>query len=194
MGCWFHDNATGPTIGLTTGTGNVIVANLFTGNTGNAIQTTTSVATNGFTVIANTIDGSTGDGINVAAGGSSVFYIVNNIITNCGGTAVNFGADTAARLSNSNTIIDGNNTFNNSTAYSPAGYATNDPGLDPGYVNTAGLNWGIGTALVARGLPLVVYPGTTTRSYVDPGAAQRIAAVGALGMVIGQSVRRGSSY
>ena len=102
--------------------------------------------------------------------------IINNILSNNGGYGINwvFGP-TLAKLQAYGPHIDANDCYNNSSgAYSVAGYATNDPALDPQFTNAAGADYSIGVNLKALGFPSgLMGKGSSTTSYFDIGAAQR---------------------
>jgi len=168
---------------------------------GNVIYNTTGIGISydnsrtdslgGMIIINNTIDSSSSDGIKVVTSAVSIVSldIVNNILSNNGGYGLNFGAagHTDALLNAYGPTIRGNTTYNNTSgayksntagyAYNTCPWASGDSGLNPTYSAASSGNFMLGTNLKAQGYPiggtLAVGTGSSTYSYVDPGAAQR---------------------
>ncbi len=135
------------------------------------------------TVTHNTIDSCTSDGIKVptAAAWVAASIFMNNLVSNCGGYGFNFSSATftAAYRDSFGLTVDGNNCYNNTSgAYNPSSFGSNDPGLNPTYANASGGDFAVtNTSLKAKGVPIGgtthIGTGSSTYSYVDPGAAQR---------------------
>ena len=141
----------------------------------------------------NTFYNNTGVAVDLqfANDGINHLRISNNIIQ--GGThGIKFSAAGATNtlLATEGVLVAGNNTYGISTAaylsadgtYTNANcpWATNDPGLDPQFADAAGGNFAIGTNLKAQGYPQTNIGMSATRSYIDPGVAQRQEATGAV--------------
>ncbi len=143
-------------------------------------------------IIGNTINGSSGDGIEftAAADSTTCSMIVNNILSNNGAYGLNYsaGGATDAYLLAGCLVVFGNQTYLNTTRayhsataaydYNTCPWASGDNNLNPTYTNTAGNDYSIGTNLASKGYPvggtLAVGTTSSTYSYVDPGAAQRV--------------------
>ncbi len=140
----------------------------------------------------NTIDLSSSDGIQiVTASVQSItsLDIINNILSNNGQYGLNFAAagHTDAQIAAYAPFIKGNNTYNNTSGayHSNTGTYTNttcpwasgDLGLNPTYTAASTGDYSItNAALKSQGYPLGgtqrIGTGSTTYSYVTPGAAQ----------------------
>jgi hypothetical protein len=123
IGCNIHD-ANSPGITITTG-GAAVINCIVAKCTGVGIQTTTSDVT-----ITNcTIDGNSGNGIDVSGLTAARMFILNNIITNhtVGGTfGLSIGSGTAAQNDKSQSFVDYNTYYNNTTDTSNIGYGAHD--------------------------------------------------------------------
>ncbi len=145
--------------------------------------------TRGMFIINNTFDSNTSDGIKVtAAPADGLVVILNNIFSNNGSYGLEFS--NAGATDNAIAVrvhVQGNQTYLNTTnayksitagyAYNACPWASGDTGLNPTYATASSGNFMIGTNLKAQGYPLggtlAVGTGSSTYSYIDPGAAQR---------------------
>lgn len=130
----------------------------------------------------NTVDTCSSDGFKFVTAANNVqgLSVLNNIASNNGGYGFNFSAAgfTAAYRDGQDLIIDGNDTYNNTSgAYNPSSYGSNDPATNPSYTNASGGDFSIGSALKGLGVPiggtLPIGSTSSTYTYEDPGAAQR---------------------
>ncbi|HZI93574.1 MAG TPA: right-handed parallel beta-helix repeat-containing protein [Patescibacteria group bacterium] len=179
---YIHD--CGATAGLSltaTGATAVIYGNVCYNNTGDGLRvTTSSVNAQGILIAHNTFDANTSDGIEFSGANVSGYSLINNIHSNNGGYGLNFSATTDVSLIGLGVILLGSDFYNNSSGpYNPTPLTVseNEQTLDPTYTNAAGADFSIGTNLKAKGYPvggtLAIGTGSSTYSYVDPGAAQR---------------------
>lgn len=126
-----------------------------------------------------TIDGNTGSGIHYTGAGTQARSIINNNITRNGAYGINFQTGYTDGYASNHVILNNNfgtgSFINTSGAHNPAtlNHVLDSKAVDPQYVDSANLNFKVGTNVKAFGFPLVVIPNTLTRSYVDIGAAQR---------------------
>ena len=162
--------------------------NVVAGNTGDGLRMTgASAGAQGIVIMHNTFYGNFSDGVEVTqAGGNGQvlgLILINNIFLGNGlsgtGYGINFSGATDIGLFGSLVCILNNNCNANVTAatnptltLSASGSTTADPQFIDGTFGSS-LNLGIGTNLIATGYPTDVLLGCLTRSYVDPGAAQR---------------------
>ncbi len=158
-GCIFARNATaGLNMGTTAGSGTCVIVN-------------------------NTFDANGTSGCLISDNSGAALQralILNNIFSNNSayGLSINGGTSVAdARLIANGVVIAGNNFFNNTSGkYNPTtlGISENETTVDPQYTNAAGGDFSIGANLKATGFPQTFVSGfSATRSYMDPGAAQR---------------------
>ncbi len=172
-----------------------VFGNICCANAGNGISF--NVATSTVTlppISGNTCDSNGGAGITfvspTAIQSLGAAVISNNILSNNTSYGLNFsaGSPTAAMISALGIMIEGNNTYNNLAAYNPASIGANDPGLNPQFINAPAGNFALGANLKGMGIPrggtLHVGTGSSTYSYVDPGAAQRQEAGGTTIIVV----------
>jgi len=103
--------------------------------------------------------------------------ITNNILDSNSGTGINSGSITNVKLRVANVIVRGNAFYNNSTDISTNldNFDVDSTfGTNPSFTNAGSNDWSIGTALKGKGYPQTAnLDGSATRSYYDPGAAQR---------------------
>lgn len=125
--------------------------------------TTSESNARGNWIVGNTIDStqSTGSGILVTPDDNLLrnMVIANNLLTNNTAYGLNFSHanHTANYLHAKGVVVTHNNTYNNTSgAYNPASYGSDDPGLDPDYVDAGAGDFTPQTA----GLEGTAYPVT----------------------------------
>jgi hypothetical protein len=157
-----------------------VTGNVISGNTshGVAIAGTSGIGNRRTVIAHNVIRANGGDGIRNTSTGAAAFatQLINNVFSSNGGYGLNFtGAGvTAAFLLYQGAVIVGNDSYSNTSGpCNLAGVLEGDAGLDPQYTDAAGLDFSVGTNLKAQGWPTIAVGRSATRSYVDPGAAQR---------------------
>jgi len=114
-----------------------------------------------------TIDGY-GKGILLNANAARGCVVVNNQITNCSGTGLEFPAGGDALKG----LVDHNNFFGNATNRTNVSAGANDTALDPQYRNAAGYDFRTAQNARAKGWPKQT-PDGGTKTSVDIGMAQR---------------------
>lgn len=169
------------------GTGNGVMGMLIHGNIiynitgiGIALNQARSSYDTMVVVTHNTIDTCTSDGLKYATTSAlTAIVIANNISSNNGGYGFNFSAAsfTAAYRDAIGMIVDGNNTYNNTTAaYNPSAFGSNDPALNPLYKSASGGDFSVTASLLRKAVPLAgslfIGGGSATYSWGVPGAAQ----------------------
>jgi hypothetical protein len=170
INCWIKSCAGGvlDTLGdAGANTGGAYFINcLFTDNTGDALTVNLAPAI----VINCTFDANTGDGFDFSQNQGGAI-VLGNIFSNNGGWGINSAAAGATN------VYEDYNDFYLNTSGTINGWSVgpNDLAVNPGYTNTAGNDWSIGTALKAAGFPgtRTIANLSATRTYVDMGAAQR---------------------
>lgn len=184
--CWIHD---GGLDGIYWGANRqslIIHGNLITTMTGDGIKLD-AVGLDYAIISHNTINNCS-DGIDYGSAGSMIM-ILNNLISNCTAYGMRL-ASTFASLDAAqgyNSRIVGNCMYNNASGnFSVTGIDEGSTtGVNPSYTSSGTNDYSIGTALNAKGSPLggsaYVGNGSTTYSYIDPGAAQRQEAGGSGG-------------
>ena len=183
----------------------IAIGNIIVGSGGDGINhSTSSTGYRSFQIIGNTINGNTGDGIEITttSDASTGDLVLNNILSNNGAYGLNMSGASDVVLSGASFTALGNQTYNNTSgayksttagyAYNACPWASGDTGLNPTFTNSGAGDYSIGTNLKAQGYPLggTLYVGktSTTYSYIDPGAAQRVEPAGggtAGGLLIG---------
>lgn len=198
VGCYIHDNSAegidveGPAAGL------VVLDSIVANNTGNGILLFSSQTISPVVIINNTVHGNGSDGISIADGegsGLNLVIIGNNIV---GNAQYGIRGTIDGWTDRVKTLIDFNNVWNNGAGrYLYIADGAHDISVNPEY--PGGEDFSVGTGLKAKGYPdatTYVGIGSTTRSYVDMGAAQRqeVSSVGSCPVVgDGVVVRRGGS-
>lgn len=190
----------------TSGTeGCFVLNNIIAFNGGRGLSNTAGV----MHVVGNTIHGNASDGIRVTNNAVQAYWsnaYINNSITFNGGYGINYsGTVPTAFLAGP---VNGNLFYSNTSGkYVPSdlpssGESTSDPsgGLASATKDyagvTDGLTFAVASAVKGTGYPLggsaYVGRGSTTYSYVDPGAAQRIEPSGGSGgLIIPRSLNGG---
>lgn len=153
------------------------------GSGGIYLKSSNTDSNRSFSIIGNTIDSNTGDGLQVDFSGDALAcsQVTNNIFSNNSGYGVNWsgGSVTEIYLFAYGVVMLNNDFYNNTSGkYTPtgldtAGISVNESTLDPTFTNAGAGDYSIGTNLKALGFPSSTLLGSTTRSYVDIGAAQR---------------------
>ena len=178
--CGSHGIEIGNSLGAT------VVGCIVVGNTGDGINWAYSGGSNRSGRISNcTFDNNTGDGVKLTAAPSESLNnlpIMNNIFSNNGGYGLNFSdaGSTKPALEYYAYIMKYNNFYSNTTAATnPADIGDNNLTLDPQYVDTASKDYTVGANLKGVGYRSGQNIGSsTTKTYVDIGAAQTEAASG----------------
>lgn len=195
INCWIHDCTSHGinTVSGSYGSSVYFCGNLLTANGGCGIlhQDTGASSANyqPAYIYGNTCDSNTSDGIKITAGSTGRPFgggvLSNNILSNNGGYGVNLsGSPADALLYAQGFSMRGNAFYNNvsgdtNPASLPLTNLASTSGTNPAYTagTTGGADYSIGTALKGLGYPLggTLTIGTTsnTKSYVDPGVAQR---------------------
>jgi hypothetical protein len=163
----------------------LLYGNLVVSNSGDGLSyTVSSVGAHNTAILHNTFANNTGDGLELNSPASEGMFrgltLLNNLSTHNGGYGFNFSGATAAGLAGNAMNWLGNQTYQNTSgAKNPSTLPifADDLNLDPQYVDATNGDYRLGTNLKAAGAP-ASYLGTygATRSYVDPGAAQRVEA------------------
>lgn len=180
--CYFHHLGSDAILTASTHGVAQITGNLFNNIAGNAIQIAAAGSSGGMgSITHNTMYDIGDDAIDVSSTSNQLrsLLIENNIISSVTGYGLNFSGASVDKydLMAYATLIR-NNVFHScsSGSVNPANVADVAEGTmttDPGFTNAAGGDFSIGTALKAAGFSGIVIPGSATRSYIDPGAAQR---------------------
>lgn len=178
--CWVHDcTSHGVSMGANSAAWSIFLGNIFSGNGGDGINDSNGDAGNLYNmwVIGNTFYNNTSSGINSSG---RIGRIANNIFSNNGAYGINLGSLSDAALRYAQTMILNNDFYSNTSGkYNPStlGVSENEQTANPTFTNAAGNDFSIGTNLKSKGYPLggtlAIGQGTSTYSYVDPGAAQR---------------------
>jgi hypothetical protein len=159
-------------------------------------------------VEANVFDSNTGAAVDIQSANDGIngLSIANNVLSNNShGVKFSAAGATDALLAAEMVLVSSNDTYNNSAAaylgatgsyaYNNCPWASNDPGLDPQFANSAGGNYAVGTNLKAKGYP----PSTRTiganqsgtTSYVDVGVQrQEAGGGGTTDYIINQTINR----
>lgn len=180
--CYIHHLTSDAIVAASTHSYVRVLNNVFNDIGGNCVQ----ISAVGSASVTNTIIGNTmydiGDDAIDFQGTASQFHtaiIENNIASSVTGYGLNFSGASVDKydLMAGATIIR-NNVFHScsSGSVNPSNVADVAEGTmttDPSFTSAGGANFGIGTALKAAGFSTSVLPGSSTRSYIDPGAAQR---------------------
>lgn len=197
-GCDIHDN-TGPGIRVTGGNGVVLdVQSTVIDTNSIGIESATTANTLALSMHGVTIVDNTGAGVKIAANSSAVtFDLRNNLFYSNGGYGIENLDDQA--IADINARYNRNNAFGDNTSGAVTGIITGvnpitltaDPfvdrtGRDFGLNNTAG-----GGALLRSAAFPGAYPGGTTTSYLDVGAAQHQSTSGGGGKILASSIIEG---
>ena len=178
---WIHDNGTGFDLGACGGgiggtVDALIFRNLIVANTGAGIAGSNAACGLSSVVIQeNTIDGNGGDGVQLTTT-SARKSLVNNQLTNNGGFGISCtaGSNGCESLQEKGPVAYNNFFGNTSGARSNWPVGESELGVDPQYVNRAGLNWCLNNLTNQGGPPGLgeVFPGSTTASFLVPGVCQ----------------------
>lgn len=177
--------------------GMTIFGNVIYNPTGDGINLQAVAGQQATHIINNTITNAGGDGIDIAADleARQGLVIANNIISNNGGIGINWNSASAGAISGSALTVIGQAYYSNTGGDSdtPGYLGTNyTQAVNPSYTNASGDDFSIGSGLASVGWPTggtsFVGLTSTTYSYVDPGAAQRVPSAGgtAASFYIGQ--------
>lgn len=179
VGCYIHNQTSHGISCTATLSGLTVYGNIIYSSGGDGVNLLQgrSDQYGGVLIAHNTIHGCTGDGIDYSGDFDSLsgLTILNNILSSNGGYGLKLTSLTTSKVLARGTMLANNNTYNNTSgSCNLAGVLEGDPGLDPSFANVAGGDFSIGTNLKALGYPTGnVGFGSSTRSYVDIGAAQR---------------------
>lgn len=187
---WIHDcGSHGITASNLNAVGYFIYGNLLTNNVGDGFRdncASTSLISGPRVFMHNTCEGNDSDGLEITAVNTNLrsfggLIIANNIFSNNGAYGINFsGASVDATLLNAFGVqILNNDFFGNGTA--PSNPATindvNSVTTDPTFTDSGSNDYSVGTNMKALGYPiggtLNVGKGSSTKSYIDIGTAQR---------------------
>lgn len=180
--CYIHHLGSDAIVGATVHPELRIIGNLFNDIAGNCVQISGAGGNSITNIISqNTMYDVGDDAVDIQATASSFhgMIIENNIASSVTGYGLNFSGASVDKydLMAGATIIR-NNVFHScsSGSVNPANVADIAEGTmttDPSFTNAAGGDFSIGPALKAAGFSTLVLPATSTRNYIDPGAAQR---------------------
>lgn len=162
-----------------------ITGNIVRDNTGDGINVSipSDTASSAASIIThNTVTGNGGDGIEIVGNTARQLHallIANNDLGGNGGYAIRWNASTTlAHLQLRGVRFFGNNHHGNTSGLSNlTGFDEYTTNLDPQYRDTGSGDYAVGPNLKGKGFPVggsqTVGHYGSTRSYVDPGAAQR---------------------
>jgi len=174
------------------GWGGLFYGNVSARNTGDGalILTGTGLTAPGLFVIANTFDANGSDGLQMNPAPVVNFFSVlveNNIFSNNTGYGWNQTAGSQVGFNASPGSASHNCFYNNTAGTVPASRVTptDSQTTDPTFTDAAGNNFAVGTNMKAFGAPTdnLANGLSSTRSFVDIGAAQREEAGGSGGLL-----------